>query len=404
MSIKFNFVEELGEKSLMRSLSNRKERSNFRNYFGDEEFEKILKLANQVTSERSASHTVKPRETVFILPGFMGSKLAERDDEDDSFPDLIWVSLSLLKKGGLEKLIWDPTENRIEPAGALHIAYLKMKWTMRLHGFNVRYLPYDWRLTPEMNAKVVTPILKKAGNVSLVCHSQGGRVARWLADQDKDRKLIRRIVTLGTPHHGLYSPVQALGVNLPLLDILSSIDQRRNRYEIVRDIINSLPGLIEMMPLPSIRPGEDFFNFDWWPGNNELPERAELEDAKTAALNLPELDDRAAIIIGTGRKTISGSTRLHNKLEFTSDMEGDGVVAFDLASVKDKPTWYTTARHAFMANDDDVIDGVMDLLQGDSTNALPTDRNDLAPIESRQVPKRVPGGKIGKILESMHES
>ncbi|MER6674790.1 hypothetical protein [Streptomyces sp. NPDC000983] len=79
---------------------------------------------------------------------------------------------------------------------------------------NLLPLPYDWRLSNRYNAnrlaKIVEPALERwraaAGGpeaqLSFVCHSMGGLVARWYIEKCGGAAHTRKLITLGTPYRG----------------------------------------------------------------------------------------------------------------------------------------------------------------------------------------------------------
>lgn len=390
-------IENLGISRVVDFILNPINRTGIRAHFGQDEAEQIVELARN-------SHTNEPDDksagTVFILPGFLGSKLSQRRATDPTRLDLIWIDPLRIKSGGLGKLKWERENTDIEAVGALHVGYLKMLLTLRSEGFNAQYLPFDWRKTPKMNAEILSPILRKAAKVSLVAHSQGGRVARMLTHEKYCGDRIHRVITIGTPHHGLYAPIRAMAVDSRLLNMLAIIDKTRSERELQRDIVKSQPGLLEMMPLLSKRPNEDFYNPKWWPIEAETPDHDAFAGAQAEATELPQLDERAAMIVGKGRRTTARCIKSKNGLVF-KDGDGDGLVAFDLASVDGIRTWYTDAPHPFMANDQSVIGAVVDLLHTDTTDALPSKITDADDADRKEA---TIGGIIGDIFKSMQGS
>jgi pimeloyl-ACP methyl ester carboxylesterase len=244
------------------------------------------------------------------MPGFFGSKLGRESRFHWFGNDLVWLDPFNIARGGLGKLKWDPDDTRIKPVGAFHISYALMRLKLRAAGIDARYLPYDWRKSAALNADILMPVLQRAGNVSLLTHSQGGRVARVLAERDAGADLIRRIITIAPPHHGLYQPVRTLAVaeDFSLLNLLDWLDHTRSARDLVRDVTNDLPGLIEMMPLIDKRPGENFYDPDWWPAGAEIPPHEVFQAALAGARALPDPDARFVTIaaapgISTRRRT-----------------------------------------------------------------------------------------------------
>lgn len=83
--------------------------------------------------------------------------------------------------------------------------------------------PYDWRLSVRYNGRrlaravddVVTRWRAQGGpyaeaRVSFVAHSMGGLVARWAIDREGAATYTRRLITLATPHRGAIEAVGRL--------------------------------------------------------------------------------------------------------------------------------------------------------------------------------------------------
>lgn len=87
-----------------------------------------------------------------------------------------------------------------------------------MYGFN-----YSWLRDVEGAAaaldRFVARVLAESGaaRVDLVCHSLGGLVAVKLAATDAGRARLRRIVTLGSPHHGVAYRGPLIGGAAPAL-------------------------------------------------------------------------------------------------------------------------------------------------------------------------------------------
>jgi pimeloyl-ACP methyl ester carboxylesterase len=117
---------------------------------------------------------------------------------------------------------------------------------------NLIQFPYDWRLSNRYNgrrlAKVASDALERwrkqpgmgEAKLVLICHSMGGLIARWFADQEGGADLIRSIITVGTPFRGAARAVVTLVNGLkpglgPLRLPLSGF-------------VQSLPSLYQLLP------------------------------------------------------------------------------------------------------------------------------------------------------------
>lgn len=400
MAIPDSLIEELSERSLARRLAGGALDQLPPGYLGEsDDGDDLAALATRALATPDTDAT---GETVFILPGFLGSKLGRQSRWHWGGNDLVWFDPFDIALGGLGKLTWDPIDTRIKPVGAIHRSYGRLRLELRAAGIDARYLPWDWRKSAEMNADYLSPILQAAGNVSLVTHSQGGRVARALAARDPNGALIRKVITTAAPHHGLYQHVRALAApeDYALLKKIALLDLTRNAREIVRDITGNFPGSMELMPLIEKRPGEAFYDPAWWPDSAEIPGADCFADGEAGARALADPDARFAIIAGAGRDTPAHAVRNGDQLDFTHD-DGDGSVARDLAEFAGVPTWYSGAEHSDMCNDKNVIRAVRDLLDGATTAALPTSAAAIPPTPTPPETGIVKGREVSSFFQSL---
>lgn len=177
----------------------------------------------------------------YVVPGFAGSELRYATPTGA----LLWVDYTNLALGkiGATRLASDgispgaPDGEQLAPGAPLVDYYgaliarlrddlLPPYWRIEPHG-------YDWResilrsgatLAARIRAEVA-----QADPCAIVAHSMGGLVARaaWTSlSATGDSALVYRVVTLGTPHGGSYSPVAlwSLGEEtLAQLHLLSSL-------------------------------------------------------------------------------------------------------------------------------------------------------------------------------------
>jgi Lecithin:cholesterol acyltransferase len=98
------------------------------------------------------------------------------------------------------------------------------------YGYQVMPWGYDWRLRVQGSGAALASTIRanatSAAPCSIVGHSLGGLVARaaWASLVGSgDQNLVRRIVTLGSPHYGSYAVVQIWSGGTDLVDQLSAI-------------------------------------------------------------------------------------------------------------------------------------------------------------------------------------
>ncbi len=159
--------------------------------------------------------TAADRPAVFVLPGILGSNL-KRDGKR------IWLGFRFIN--GLKKLAWDPaTADRFEPDGPIGSSYDDLIDRLA-DTHEVIPFAFDWRRPIEDEAlrlaKAVDAALaaRSSGGqpVRLLAHSMGGLVARTMqleAPETWRRLMARegaRLLMLGTPNGGSWSPMQTL--------------------------------------------------------------------------------------------------------------------------------------------------------------------------------------------------
>jgi pimeloyl-ACP methyl ester carboxylesterase len=195
------------------------------------------------------------RDVVLVVPGIMGSELVDREGR------ALWA----VTAGSLARAIRTLGKSLRElelPAGigdepprdgvratrlinSLHVipgiwspiigydgllAFLRSK---RFHTIepvagddsvvpNLISFPYDWRLSNRYNGRLLAKVAVDAlerwrrqpgmreAKLVLICHSMGGLVARWFAEQEGGGPLIRALVTIGTPHRGSLKALDTL--------------------------------------------------------------------------------------------------------------------------------------------------------------------------------------------------
>lgn len=173
--------------------------------------------------------------TCYVLPGFVSSDLFYVLPERLK----LWISYHRLALDGPGGMRLDPSGQfpqppdgaTLEPGGPLFgywdapIAQLQDQ--LRPHGYSVRGLGYDWRMNPIGTAngllQVILAEVTAEDPCTIVAHSMGGLLTRlcWamLVTLNKQH-LVRRIVTLGTPHQGTYAPIACFSKHFYVIDNL----------------------------------------------------------------------------------------------------------------------------------------------------------------------------------------
>lgn len=340
------------------------------------------------------------KPNVYILPGIMGSELSARVDGDN---DLIWFDPIDIARGGVSRLEFGNEPDPIVASGTFWAAYGTLRLRLRVRGYSVKFLPYDWRksisvIADELHSQVED---NEGHGAVLVAHSMGGLVARQIAALDTDQ-IVKRVVTIGTPNFGSYSPVQVFRVASDMLNKIGWLDKKHTPSEIANKYLRHFPGFVEMMPDPSKRPSELYYDASYWPSGGARPNKSTLLSAVTAKANLPAPDARFHQIIGYGQETAVSADNNGSELVYSYSTHGDGTVPVDLAQVEHIPQYFVEDTHAGMLNRRDVARAVDDLIESGATNAIsdvvpsaligaetaPSDRSDKDLRDANRLAKR----------------
>jgi pimeloyl-ACP methyl ester carboxylesterase len=117
---------------------------------------------------------------------------------------------------------------------------------------NLISFPYDWRLSNRFNGRLLAKVANEAldrwrtqvgmaeAKLVLVCHSMGGLIARWFAEQEGGAGLIRAMITIGTPHRGSLKA---------LANLVNGVEPGIGPLRLsLTEFVRSLPSLHQMLP------------------------------------------------------------------------------------------------------------------------------------------------------------
>ena len=217
-------------------------------FFGAAQYAELRQLAQE------AAVSVRRGDRVIILPGIMGSKLGYHGRF--ILDDTLWINPLNIALGRLSEMRLPDKPPRLSALGVVLFAYLKLKLKLRIAGHDAEFFPYDWRLDLVRLGKGLAAEVKSGGRTThLVAHSMGGLVAR-AALLEKPNKL-GRIVMLGTPNFGSFSPIQAFRGAHSIVQKVDFIDRFHTAADLA-GIFGTFPGLCQMIPSPQKYPA-DFF-------------------------------------------------------------------------------------------------------------------------------------------------
>lgn len=166
----------------------------------------------------------------YLIPGLTGSSLATR--APDGSLDPLWVDPFRMARGHVFRLRLDrdgvsPSSQGGQecfPVAVIPAFYAPVTAALAFGlpspPYTVATLPYDWRMDLHAAGAALAARIREEVNpgdpCALVGHSAGGLIARlawWRLASTGQQGLIRRIVTLGSPHWGSYAAARIWGTD-----------------------------------------------------------------------------------------------------------------------------------------------------------------------------------------------
>ncbi len=329
----------------------------------------------------SAAADAAQRPALIFLPGVLGSNLKSGDRR-------IWLSLNFFNR--LSRLRWDPLGNPgVTPDGVVGRVYGDLAEYLR-GTHEVIVFDYDWRAPMEAEARRLGAVLEReialrqaSGQpVRMLAHSMGGLLARtvqlecinvwndWMARPGT------RLLLLGTPHAGAWTPMQVLSGDDTFGNTLVAMGGLFANHA-TRQLIANLPGFVQLQAglldndaaLSKEATWQDLSERDqrlarqynaWHSGEAQLeayrwgvPPQAVLDQA--AALRR-RLDGQAAAlqacaaklvqVVGQVRFTPTGMSVGAGGVEYLdAPQRGDGRVTWDSALLPGVATWLLPVAH-----------------------------------------------------------
>lgn len=334
-------------------------------YFGTEDYHELRELV-QKAKRRGGG----PR--VLILPGIMGSKLGRRRP----FPipdDVVWFDPLDIAAGKMSDLALTSGQ-RFDPLGVILLFYLKLKLRLEIAGFDADFFPFDWRLgLDRLGANVAAQIEKeKAEQVHIVAHSMGGLVARAAIDRVKEK--VGRFVMLGTPNFGSFAPVQCIRGIYDMVKKLAFLDGSHSAKDIAADVLNTFPGLYQMLPSPKKFTAFNLFDPAQWPPDRPQPAKELLAEVVPAQEKLALGREGFYLIAGVNQETVTNLKHNDGQFSYEVSLEGDGTVPLTFAELPDAKTYYIEESHGSLPNNRVAARAVADILATGKTASLPDTR------------------------------
>jgi pimeloyl-ACP methyl ester carboxylesterase len=353
------------------ALARGRHTESLREYFGAPAYAELSILAAEARRRRKKIRGPK----ILILPGIMGSKLGgrlhpARAKHRARTPAVLWIDPLQIAAGRLTALAL-PSARPLKPMGVLLFSYAKLKLKLQIAGCDVSLYSYDWRLgLDELGAKLAQRIARDGRRVILVAHSMGGLIARAAA-RTLPKRLLRKLVMLGTPNQGSFAPVQALRGTYPFVRNMSTLDRKHSAEYLTQHVFCTFPGLYHMLPPPQRLAGIDLFDARSWPSDGPIPNAHLLGQVATIRAGLAPVDSRMVHIIGVNQETVVGLRRTAAGFEYAMDRNGDGTVPLALARLPKLKCYFVDESHADLANNSRVIQAVLDIVRGGRTTLLP---------------------------------
>ena len=349
--------------ALERSLLSGEHGTLLERYFGEAEYQELRELAAQAHRRE-----VRGGPRVFILPGIMGSRLGT---EGILFDDVLWIDPLEIAVGKLTDLSLEQGSAEIVAVGVIQLAYLKLKLTLRIGGYDADYFPYDWRRDLMHLGRTLADRVAAdpADEVFLVAHSMGGLVSRAALAQGGAK--VKRLIMLGTPNSGSFVPVQALRGVYSVVRKVAALDLVHSADELAEEVFSSFPGLYQMLPFAAAWSDLDLYDLQTWPTRGPRPRPEVLQQAPASQLGLAPADERFLLIAGVNQDTVTGLEVSDGEFVYQQSLEGDGTVPLDFARLPGMKTWHVEESHGSLPNNGSVGAAVKDLLATGQTAALP---------------------------------
>jgi pimeloyl-ACP methyl ester carboxylesterase len=324
-------------------------------YFGDVPYRELSHLARLAAIRRD-----ERGQRVFILPGVMGSRLADAN----TATGLVWLHPAAISAGLLSTLALPGSAN-LRAVGIMLPGYLKLKLSLEVAGFRPVFHPFDWRRDLLELGREFLQTIEQCGDrkILVVAHSMGGLVARAALAQDSSHR-IERLVQLGAPNNGSYAPLLALRAVYPTVRKIAALDQHHSAEQLAREVFRTLPGLYELLP-------DELFDPASWPSDDLAPQISLLSQSRLSRSRLAQADERCLLIAGTSQETVVAAKIRDEQFEYTLRADGDGTVPMALARWPGARTWYVAETHGALTQNNRVLAAVDELLRHNDTQRLP---------------------------------
>jgi len=358
------WVFHADDASVFEALANGDHATGLREYFGAAGYAELAGLAANAVRVK-----IRRGPRVMILPGIMGSKLGVHN-AGRKRSQVLWIDPEAIASGRLTELAL-PAGRALQPMGVLLFAYARLKLQLRLAGLDAVFFSYDWRLGVDELGRALAARLRADGEpVILVAHSMGGMVARS-ALNGLPKRLVRRLILVGTPNFGAFAPVQALRGTYPFVRKVAMFDPQHSPEFLAEAVYHTFPGLYHLLPVRRAAGGLDLTQAGAWPQDGLQPDPDLLAQIAPMRANLAPADSRMVQIIGINRQTIVGVRRNARGFAYELGSRGDGTVPVALALLPGLKSYFVEESHASLLSNPAVIRTIIDVIRRGASRALP---------------------------------
>ena len=359
------------------------------------------------------------KDIVIIVPGIMGSTIANNNEEQ-------WVDMPELNRGAIVKKL-NIDAKKVTPSGIIKKYYYELAEHLS-EKYDVVTFQFDWRKSVQEAAEDLKNQLENylqssSSKIHIVAHSMGGLVVRQcMIDYESTWSIFKenvhnKFIMLGTPWLGSYLIMEVLTGHSKRVKQLAFIDFKHNRKELL-DVFWKFPGVFELLPIEGDDAKRPFWQQSFWKSLDAkvnlkyIPDPKEnaqsLKDFKTYRDNIRKFLNEALTndhfrniyyICGQADQTIfdySFKNRFlskKDKLVYKATSHGDGSVTWKTGIPKqllNTPNlYYTQTAHGDLANEAYIFHGISDILETGVTNRL-----------SNQQPASRSGEIISEVFES----
>ncbi|WP_316224880.1 MULTISPECIES: CHAT domain-containing protein [unclassified Bradyrhizobium] len=343
---------------------------------------------------------------LFLLPGILGSNLKVDDER-------VWLGWRLVN--GFKRLAYGPNQANITPDDPIGIYYDDLA-TELFRDHDVKPFAFDWRRPIMDEAKRLAGEIAAALDarktsrqpVRIIAHSMGGLVARamQIADPATWNRMLAskgaRILMLGTPNGGSWTPMQVLSGDDSFGNLLANVGRPFSSND-SRQLFANLPGFLQLQAglldklgnedtwrkladadLEAIRTRTSWHNlelqltqFKWGiPSQSVLNEAAAFRRRldEQQANDLSSWADKLLLVVGKAASTPANyetSNDGDRGVTYLDVADGDGRVTLENAALPGVATWLADSDHGSLPRYSAAFKAYRELLNTGSTTRLP---------------------------------